>query len=54
MKKLLKVILSLTLCASMLLALMPFGLADGDDGLKVGAAKVDITGPITDISTGYN
>ena len=38
----------------MLLALMPFGLADGDDGLKVGAAKVDITGPITDISTGYN
>ncbi len=54
MKKLLKVILSLTLCASMLLTLMPFGLADGDDRLKVGAAKVDITGPITDISTGYN
>lgn len=54
MKKLLKVILSLALCVLMLLTLMPFGLADGDGRLKVGAAKVDITGPITDISTGYN
>lgn len=54
MKKLLKALLSFVLCASILLTLMPFGLADGDGKLKVGAAKVDITGPITDISTGYN
>ena len=54
MKKLLKALLCFVLCASILLTLMPFGLADGDGKLKVGAAKVDITGPITDISTGYN
>ena len=54
MKKLLKALLSFVLCASILLTLMPFALADGDVKLKVGAAKVDITGPITDISTGYN
>lgn len=54
MKKLLKALLSFVLCVSILLTLMPFGLADGDGKLKVGAAKVDITGPITDISTGYN
>ncbi len=54
MKKIYKTLLSLALCASMLLTLLPVGLAAGDGKLKVGAAKVDITGPITDISTGYN
>ncbi len=54
MKKFYKTLLSLALCASMLLTLLPVGLAAGDGKLKVGAAKVDITGPITDISTGYN
>lgn len=53
MKKLFKVILSLTLTASMLISCVAFAFADGG-GIKVGAAKVDITGPITDISTGYN
>ncbi len=53
MKKLFKVILSLTLTASMLISCAAFAFADGG-GVKVGAAKVDITGPITDISTGYN
>ncbi len=54
MKKIYKTLLSLALCASMLLTLVPLGLADTDAKLRVGAAKVDITGPITDISTGYN
>ncbi len=54
MKKLYKTLLSLALCVSMLLTLVPFGFADEDGKLRVGAAKVDITGPITDISTGYN
>ncbi len=54
MKKFYKTLLSLALCVSMLLTLVPVGLAAGDGKLKVGAAKVDITGPITDISTGYN
>ena len=54
MKKFYKTLLSLALCASLLLTLVPVGLAAGDGKLKVGAAKVDITGPITDISTGYN
>ncbi len=54
MKKFYKTLLSLALCASMLLTLVPVGLAAGDGKLKVGAVKVDITGPITDISTGYN
>ncbi len=54
MKKFYKTLLSLALCASMLLTLVPVGLAAGDGKLQVGAVKVDITGPITDISTGYN
>ncbi len=54
MKKLYKTLLSLALCVSMLLTLVPLGFADGDGKLRVGAAKADITGPITDISTGYN
>ncbi len=54
MKKFYKTLLSLALCVSMLLTLVPLGFADGDGKLKVGAAKVDITGPITEISTGYN
>ncbi len=54
MKKFYKTLLSLALCVSMLLTLVPLGFADGGGQLKVGAAKVDITGPITEISTGYN
>ncbi len=54
MKNIYKTLLSLALCVSMLLTLVPPGLADIDGGLRVGAAKVDITGPVTDISTGYN
>ncbi len=54
MKKFYKTLISLALCASMLLTLVPLGFADGDGKLMVGAAKVDITGPITEISTGYN
>ncbi len=54
MKNIYKTLLSLALCVSMLLTLVPSGLADIDGGLRVGAAKVDITGPVTDISTGYN
>lgn len=53
MKKHLKVILCLVLIAAMTLPLT--GLAVADKGnVKVGVGKVDITGPITDISTGYN
>ena len=54
MKKFYKTLLSLALCVSMLLTLVPPGFADGDGRLRVGAAKVDITGPVTEISTGYN
>lgn len=54
MNKLFKTLLSLTLTAAMLLSCVGFALADGSGSLKVGAAKVDITGPVTDISTGYN
>lgn len=53
MKKRLKVILCLVLIVAMTLPLTGLSLADKGN-VKVGAAKVDITGPITDISTGYN
>lgn len=53
MKKCFKLIACLVLVVAMMLSLT--GLAFADRGsVKVGVAKVDITGPITDISTGYN
>lgn len=56
MKRRMKTLLSLVLAASMLLSCAGFALADGEgaQSVKVGVAKADITGPISDISTGYN
>ena len=48
-----KTVLSLLLAAALLLTL-PGGVLAADSALRVGAARADITGPITEISTGYN
>ena len=53
MRSIRKTVLSLALAAAMLLALPMTSLA-APGGLRVGAARADITGPITEISTGYN
>ena len=52
MNRIRKTILALVLAAAVLLSCAP--AASADSALKVGAARADITGPITDISTGYN
>ena len=52
MNRIRKTTLALVLAAAVLLSCAP--AASADSALKVGAARADITGPITDISTGYN
>ena len=56
MKKKLKAVLCIVLTVIMTVSLMgsAFAADAGSPGMKVGVAKVDITGPIIDISTGYN
>lgn len=54
MKKGFKRMLCLLLAAALLVSVSAFAFADKSTGVKVGVGKADITGPITDISTGYN
>ena len=51
-----KRILCMALAAAMLLSCAGTAFAEpsGTQNVKVGVAKADVTGPITDISTGYN
>ena len=55
-KKFLSIVLSLALICSLFagLCLATTAEAAEDTGMKVGVGKADITGPITEISTGYN
>ena len=56
MKRRFKAVICIVLTAAMLFSLTGFAFADkkSASNVKVGVAKTDITGPITDISTGYN
>lgn len=56
MKKWSKAFLSLVLTAVMLIScgVSVFAAGGKDSALEVGVGKADITGPITDISNGYN
>ena len=53
MRPIRKTVLSLAL-AVMLLFSVPTAAFAADGAVRVGVARVDITGPITEISTGYN
>ena len=56
MKRIQKNLISLLLVVSMIatLGITGFASASAAGGMRVGVGKADITGPITDISTGYN
>ena len=56
MKRIQKNLISILLVASMIatLGITGFASASAAGGMRVGVGKADITGPITDISTGYN
>ena len=54
MKKTLKSLLCIVLALIFVMSTVSFAFADKGGGVKVGVAKADITGPIIDISTGYN
>ena len=56
MKRIQKNLISLLLVVSMIatLGMTGFASASAAGGMRVGVGKADITGPITDISTGYN
>lgn len=56
MKRIQKNLISLLLVVSMIVTLSVTGFASASaaGGMRVGVGKADITGPITDISTGYN
>ena len=53
MRPIRKSVLSLVLAVVLLCSVSPASLA-ADGAVRVGAARADITGPITEISTGYN
>lgn len=56
MKKQLKAIICIVLAVVMMVTTVGFAFADRGvkSNVKVGVAKADITGPVTEISTGYN
>ena len=54
MKRTLKSALCLLLALIFVFSCTGYAFAANGSGVKVGVAKADITGPITDISTGYN
>ena len=54
MKKHLKSVLCFVLAVILAFSCGGFAFADKSSSVKVGVAKADITGPITNISTGYN